>query len=508
VGLGAAGLWHATGYSESFNSEPPRAIRTEPPRALPPPIGHGVHRLVLFVVDGMGESYASHLGLGPWEMRAARATLEVPWPSYSRSGYSVIGTGAPPAWSGVHNNDYEGPVRLDHVFWRAREAGHRVRAVLDNQGWWEELFPGVFDPLWQDKSEVDARIAEVLAAGDSPGFTLIHLEEPDTAAHDHGADSSEHEGEVARAGRLVVDLLERLDPARDTLLVTADHGHLPRGGHGGPDPEVARVPLLAWGRGIHEGARGIHGALQDIAPTVALLLGSRPPRHALGRVLEELLSFPEDELQAALLAGREQGAILARAVPVPPMERRPSLAGLGVGLVFWASIAWLVWRLGRGPRPSPAGRLAVTLLVGSAFPVLYSLLYALTEPTFSFSAVFSRGPWIAYMTAYVVVTAALAITLQTLVARRVLGAFSPELGAASAAAAALPFFVFAGLHGSPWAGPELGDPTLSFGVLLSSSVGGVGCLVYGGVFSVRAFRTKSEGGSGASKVATRPSLHP
>ena len=61
-----------------------------------------------------------------------------------------------------------------------------------------------------------------------------------------------------------------------------------RGGHG--STLEMRVPLLISGAGVRVGAVPRNAKLVDVAPTIAALLGARPPADAQGRALGELLS--------------------------------------------------------------------------------------------------------------------------------------------------------------------------------------------------------------------------
>jgi arylsulfatase A-like enzyme len=60
-----------------------------------------------------------------------------------------------------------------------------------------------------------------------------------------------------------------------------------RGGHG--STREMRVPLLISGAGVRAGAAPKDARLVDVAPTIAALLGVRPPADAQGRALDELL---------------------------------------------------------------------------------------------------------------------------------------------------------------------------------------------------------------------------
>jgi arylsulfatase A-like enzyme len=60
-----------------------------------------------------------------------------------------------------------------------------------------------------------------------------------------------------------------------------------RGGHG--STREMRVPLLISGAAVRAGAAPRDARLVDVAPTIAALLGVRPPADAQGRVLDGLL---------------------------------------------------------------------------------------------------------------------------------------------------------------------------------------------------------------------------
>ncbi|MDP9487388.1 MAG: alkaline phosphatase family protein [Actinomycetota bacterium] len=62
-----------------------------------------------------------------------------------------------------------------------------------------------------------------------------------------------------------------------------------RGGHG--STREMRVPFLISGAGVRVGAVPRNARLVDVAPTIAALLGTRPPADAKGRALVESLSL-------------------------------------------------------------------------------------------------------------------------------------------------------------------------------------------------------------------------
>ncbi|HMG22012.1 MAG TPA: hypothetical protein VK607_11860, partial [Kofleriaceae bacterium] len=128
------------------------------------------------------------------------------------------------------------------------------------------------------------------------------------------------------------------DLSRDAVIVTADHGHVEPGGHGGAEPEVSHVPLVLAGAGIAPGAIALDPRLVDVAPTVAALLGVPAPGHAEGRTLVELLELPAGAAARRIAADEARGravhaAIAAgRAGAARPEPVRLALALAGIAL--------------------------------------------------------------------------------------------------------------------------------------------------------------------------------
>ncbi|HEV2092845.1 MAG TPA: alkaline phosphatase family protein, partial [Rubrobacter sp.] len=110
---------------------------------------------------------------------------------------------------------------------------------------------GVLEGLPQVSRVLDAADLETLRAGDKPGDFVVEARAP------WGFGLAEP-GEGAS-----------------------------RGGHG--STLEMRVPLLISGAGVRAGAAPKDARLVDVAPTIAALLGARPPADAQGRVLDELL---------------------------------------------------------------------------------------------------------------------------------------------------------------------------------------------------------------------------
>lgn len=87
----------------------------------------------------------------------------------------------------------------------------------------------------------------------------------------------------------------RADRSGDLYLMVAEkvllHDSVPGTSHGSPWDYDARVPLVFWGRGVKVGRHGV-GAVADLAPTMARLLGFDYAPGEGGAVRSEVFSAP------------------------------------------------------------------------------------------------------------------------------------------------------------------------------------------------------------------------
>jgi hypothetical protein len=165
----------------------------------------------------------------------------------------------------------------------------------------------------------------------------------DAAGHAHGGASQDYRVAAELADHALARALAHIDLSQDAIVITADHGHTNRGGHGGVEPEVLSVPLILAGAGVKPGATADDAHLIDLAPTVATLLGIPAPGHGLGRTLDELLAIDAPERDARKAADETRLAttrsVVARseaAAKVDVQERRAMRIGLVAGCALLA----------------------------------------------------------------------------------------------------------------------------------------------------------------------------
>jgi len=334
VGAVQAGLAGASFMFDLEQIEP--ALARVPPQLEAPDTPRLARRVFLVVIDGLrlDRSYELPL-LDELRRRGVDSDATSHYPTWSRPNYVSILTGVPPDASGVRTNHHTTPVQLDSLMDRARAAGLHVATATDY-----DVLPrlflrrpsaagavrspldldldldtetmidvdGIEDPATSVRAP-DADLASpfddarytpwpggfseagsALAAGDAD-LVILLVGAVDAAGHAHGGDSPEYREAARLADHAIARVLAHIDLSQDAVIVTADHGHTGRGGHGGMEPEVLTVPLVAAGAGIWPGAAAIDARLIDVAPTVSALLALPAPGHGLGRTLTEILTL-------------------------------------------------------------------------------------------------------------------------------------------------------------------------------------------------------------------------
>jgi hypothetical protein len=192
---------------------------------------------------------------------------------------------------------------------------------------------------------------DALARGNDELVVLL-LGAVDAAGHSRGGDSEEYRAAVMIADHALARVLSQVDLSQDAIIITADHGHTGRGGHGGVEPEVMTVPLIAAGAGIKPGASVTDARLIDIAPTAAALLGMPAPGHGLGRTLVEMLTLDERSASQRTLSDQQRmtvtHAIVAGAeahAAVDVLENRAlRIAGVVGGSVLAIMLAVMLFK--------------------------------------------------------------------------------------------------------------------------------------------------------------------
>jgi hypothetical protein len=199
-----------------------------------------------------------------------------------------------------------------------------------------------------------------------------------------------------------------LDLKQDTLIVLSDHGQIDRGGHGGQDPITLVEPFVMVGAGVKPG-QYLDMQMVDVAPTIAVLLGTNIPASTEGRPLMETLNVDGARQTLIHKAWSAQQAALAfayeSAIGAPTQSRESAQAAIDAAresrkskeelprLVVTGVIVFVVSLGGAGQlawtRRRDAERLVVAAIL---YVVLYNFIFAvIAGNTYSMSTVPTSG---------------------------------------------------------------------------------------------------------------------
>ena len=285
--LGAAGMMTSLiDYRSPLHANPPA-----PGPALGSPM---TRKVVIVLVDALRLDTSLKTSLMPYlnELRkqGASAIMHSQPPSFSMPGYATILTGA---WPDINdgppvNFNFRSVVTFtqDDLFSAAHRSG--LKTAISGYYWFQKLVPQTaVDASFYTQGEDAAADEDVMQAvptilvGDY-SFVLIHLDQVDYAGHHQGGPLGPGwKAAARRADDLLREIVAPLDLSQDTLLVTSDHGQIDAGGHGGPEPINLLEPFVMVGVGVTPGQ---YPDIQqvDVAPTVAVLLGTNIPASSQG----------------------------------------------------------------------------------------------------------------------------------------------------------------------------------------------------------------------------------
>ncbi|MEU9321877.1 alkaline phosphatase family protein [Streptomyces sp. NPDC048295] len=236
-------------------------------------------------------------------------------PTVSGAGWSSIATGVWPDKHNVKDNNFTAPNygRYPDYATRLETADPATSTLV--VGTWSPIPQTVFGARTDlriaggNDEGTTAKAADYLAHG-NPDSTFVHLDEVDGAGHSTGSASDAYLKALntadAQVGRLLDAVTSRPAYAKEDWLVvvTADHGHTPTGGHGGNTPLERGTFVIAQGKGIRPGSVRDDVKITDIAPTVLRHEGvaTDPAWNLDGTSLAELKPDAFDALRPSLRA--------------------------------------------------------------------------------------------------------------------------------------------------------------------------------------------------------------
>ncbi|PRB11320.1 alkaline phosphatase family protein [Microbacterium sp. MYb62] len=260
----------------------------------------------------------------------------------SGPGWSTIATGVWPDKHGVVDNNFTAPRYDLYPDYLTRiEAAQPARSTAVVATWAPiatTIFGSAVDSRVRGGNDAGttARAVETIAGGADDVF--VHLDEVDGAGHSTGTNGAAYNRALAKADGEIGQILAAVDarPADEEwlIVVTADHGHTPTGGHGGSSPAERKVFVVAAGPGIEPGVR--HDVkVSDIAPTVLSAVGiAADPAWNL------------DGTAAAVLAPDDFDALR------PSLQTRADETRPGAGVLGWTHATPEGWTIDNSRMPA------------------------------------------------------------------------------------------------------------------------------------------------------------
>ncbi|MEO8500176.1 MAG: alkaline phosphatase family protein [Vicinamibacteria bacterium] len=325
LGAAAPAAFASRMWDWVLNFDPGFEFRHEPvPTGAP-----SSQSVTILLVDGLRlDASRAMPTLNALRGQGADIEAQVGTPSFSRPGRATVAVGAFPSIHGVTTNRQTRAIPLDNIIRRVGALGGTCR-VAGSKIWWS-LFgrdiercgvyregegkegPGAFvRQVGEVRASQEAGVAFVLEKAST--LRVADIISTDFAAHEYGGTSAEYHAEVQRADTLLAGLVKGLDLSKETLVITADHGHRDAGGHGGEEANVLAIPIVMVGAGIRPGVVA-KASQADIAPTVAALLGAALPTASAGGPIESALLLDESRRSLLAAAAAEQRAGFERAM--------------------------------------------------------------------------------------------------------------------------------------------------------------------------------------------------
>ncbi len=269
------------------------------------PLGNPItHKVVIVLIDALRYDTSINTSVMPTlnllRSQGASATMHSQPPSFSAPAWTTILTGA---WPDINDSQPFNPpdensartFTQDNIFAAAQRAG--LKTAVTGYIWFEKMLSnsGTDEGFYTSGEDNDADIEVINTAmpwfGDDYQLILIHLDQVDFAGHEQGGPKDPNWNSAAsRVDTLIKKVVSILDFSQDTLLVLSDHGQIDRGGHGGPEAITLIEPFILTGAGIVPGNYGDINMV-DVAPTLAVLLGTNIPASSQGSPLLNMLSL-------------------------------------------------------------------------------------------------------------------------------------------------------------------------------------------------------------------------
>jgi Type I phosphodiesterase / nucleotide pyrophosphatase len=279
------------------------------------PIGEAppqrTRRVVVLIVRGLRADESQLMPtLNALRARGAEVTLELSAPTYRIPVWLTLFSGARPAVHGTLTDASARNSDIDTIFARLGAAGRA--SVIIGSADWNDLYGAQVQRIevieadaaaQRDSLAMDALLQTLKDPAAPEQLIVAELGLPEEAAR---RAPETYAAALAATDIRLQQISSAMDLANATLIVTSDRGLTAGGGAGGSEATVARVPMAMAGAGIRRGTQAIARG-EDLAPSLAQLLGVPIPVHAQGTPVWDAIDAQAYLASARQLTGFYEG---------------------------------------------------------------------------------------------------------------------------------------------------------------------------------------------------------
>ena len=301
-GIGLAPLETATSTqvpreaTATLTAIPPMATVTSTPRPL-------AERVLIISFDGLrpdaiGKAPMTNL-IALMQSSAYSLSAQTILPSSTLPAHASMLTGMCPSKHAVYWNDYvpeNGYARGVDLFDLAHTSGLRTVMIVGKEKLRQVTEPESTDVfIFEEADETIGNLAEIEIKKDF-GLMFVHFPTGDILGHEWSWMGAVQMSAYRAEDRELAKILAALDSGglltSTLIIITADHGGIIGGSHGGDSPEETTIPWIVSGPGVVPGPLTSFVQTTDTAVTAAYMLGLPIPVEWDGSPVTEAFGQP------------------------------------------------------------------------------------------------------------------------------------------------------------------------------------------------------------------------
>lgn len=273
------------------------------------PDSKGAYKHVIILgVDGAGAWFSESVTPNTWEMfseGAYSSTTKTSFPTISAECWGSMLLGVLPKLHRLTNDivsskAYDVESIYPSIFRVAKEADSDAK--LASFCHWNPINVGIVESNLGvvegtgSDSEVASQVIEYLDVND-PTVLFVQFDSVDGAGHRNGYGTEGHLHALSAVDELLGQIYAKIEEKgildETLLIVAADHGGTPEGGHGGDTLAERMVFMGVHGKTVTKGSQIVDAEIQDIPMISAYALGLEAPATWTGKIPSGI--FPDVE---------------------------------------------------------------------------------------------------------------------------------------------------------------------------------------------------------------------